>query len=246
MARLPRLIVPHQPHHVIQRGAGQQAVFRDDDDYLVFLKYLKESARQFKVAIHAYVLMPNHIHLLASPADQTGMARMMQWIGRFYVPYFNNKYARVGTLWQGRYKAAVVDSERYFLVCARYIELNPVRAGLAVQPEDYRWSSYHHHVGSRPDPLIAEHALFWALGNTPFAREAAYRHLIEETIPATEAKALTDATLKGWAIGSEKFKAALEKQAHQRVRPGRRGRPPRTNPPEKVVLDQLAKTAVPV
>ena len=239
MARLPRLIVPHQPHHVIQRGAGQQAVFLDADDYLVFLKYLKEAARQFKVAIHAYVLMPNHIHLLASPADQTGMARMMQWIGRFYVPYFNHKYLRVGTLWQGRYKAAVVDSERYFLVCARYIELNPVRAGLAVHPEDYRWSSYHHHVGIRPDPLIAEHALFWALGNTPFAREAAYRHLFDQAIPAAEVKVLTDATLKGWAIGSEQFKVSLEKQSYQRVRQARRGRPAHDAVPNGSVTREL-------
>ena len=227
MARLPRLIVPHQPHHVIQRGAGRQAVFLDDDDYLMFLKYLKEAARQFKVAIHAYVLMPNHIHLLASPVDQTGMARMMQWIGRFYVPYFNQKYIRVGTLWQGRYKAAVVDSERYFLLCARYIELNPVRAGMVAQPEDYRWSSYRHHIGIQLDPLIAEHALFWALGNTPFAREAAYKALIELSISAAEASLLTDATLKGWAIGSDQFKTALEKQSLRRVRPGQRGRPAR-------------------
>ena len=227
MARLPRLIVPHQPHHVIQRGAGRQAVFLEADDYLVFLKYLKESARQFKVAIHAYVLMPNHIHLLASPADQTGMARMMQWIGRFYVPYFNHKYGRVGTLWQGRYKAAVIDSEHYFLLCARYIELNPVRAGLVTQAEDYRWSSFRHHVGIEPDSLIAEHALFWALGNTPFAREAAYRELIQQVISVREVETLTDATLKGWAIGSVQFKASLEKQSHQRVQPARRGRPPR-------------------
>lgn len=225
MARLPRLIVPHQPHHVIQRGAAQQAVFGDEDDYLMFLKCLKEASKRFKVAIHAYVLMPNHIHLLATPADQTGMARMMQWIGRFYVPYFNHRYARTGTLWQGRYKAAVVDSERYFLLCSRYIELNPVRAGLASQPQDYRWSSYRHHAGTLPNPLIAEHGLFWALGNTPFAREAAYRELIQQVISPREVDALTDATLKGWAIGSETFKQTLEKQSHQRVRPRRRGRP---------------------
>ncbi len=235
MARLPRLIVPNQPHHVIQRGAGQQAVFLDSDDHTIFLKYLKEASRHFKVLIHAYVLMPNHIHLLASPSDQTGMARMMQWIGRFYVPYFNHKYDRVGTLWQGRYKAAVVDSERYFLLCARYIELNPVRAGLAMQPEEYRWSSYRHHVGMQHDSLIAEHTLFWALGNTPFAREASYRHLVEEAIPKAEVEALTEATLKGWAIGSDQFKARLEKQSHQRVRPGRRGRPARPALPEATI-----------
>ena len=231
MARLPRLIVPHQPHHVIQRGAARQAVFQDGDDYLIFLKYLKEACKQFKVAIHAYVLMPNHVHLLVTPADQVGLARMMQWIGRFYVPYFNHKYGRVGTLWQGRYKAAVIDSEHYFLLCSRYIELNPVRAGLVTQPGEYRWSSYLHHVGSRPDPLISEHALFWALGNTPFAREATYRDLIDQNISPQAINALTDSTLKGWAIGSEQFKATLEKQAHQRVRPARRGRPPRVVAP---------------
>lgn len=227
MARLPRLIVPHQPHHVIQRGAGRQPVFYDDDDYRMFLRYLRDASKLFNVALHAYVLMPNHVHLLASPAEQTGLARMMQWIGRFYVPYFNQRYGRVGTLWQGRYKAAVIDSERYLLLCSRYIELNPVRAGMVSAPADYRWSSYLHHAGVLVDPLITEHAVFWSLGNTPFAREAAYKHLIDEVISSNEVTALTDATLKGWAIGSDQFKETLEKQSLKRVRPARRGRPPR-------------------
>ena len=225
MARLPRLIVPGQPHHVIQRGAGQQPIFLDTDDYLMFLRYLKEGARQFKVAVHAYVLMSNHLHLLASPADATGLARTMQWIGRYYVPYFNVKYARTGTLWQGRYKTAVIDSERYFLLCSRHIELNPVRAGIVAAPGDFRWSSYRHHVGLAHDPLITEHPLYWALGNTPFAREAAYQHLVDQTVSAQDASALTEATLKGWAIGSESFKKALEKDVQQRVTPVKAGRP---------------------
>lgn len=225
MARLPRLIVPGQPHHVIQRGAGQQPIFLDTDDYLMFLRYLKKGARQFKVAIHAYVLMSNHLHLLASPADATGLARTMQWIGRYYVPYFNVKYARTGTLWQGRYKTAVIDSERYFLLCSRYIELNPVRAGIVAAPGDFRWSSYRHHVGLAHDPLITEHPLYWALGNTPFAREAVYQHLVDQTVSAQDATALTEATLKGWAIGSESFKKALEKDVRQRVTPVKAGRP---------------------
>lgn len=225
MARLPRLVIPSQPHHIIQRGAGRQAIFHDTDDYLSFLRHLKEAAKQFKVAIHAYVLMTNHIHLLASPSDLTGMAKMMQWIGRHYVPYFNRKHDRSGTLWQGRYKAAVIDSERYFLLCSRYIELNPVRAAIVGTPGEYRWSSYLHHIGAVQDSLISEHPLYWALGNTPFSREAAYRGLIDQTISAKDATDLTDATLKGWAIGSEAFKNALEKETSQRVRPAKAGRP---------------------
>lgn len=225
MARLPRLIIPNQPHHVIQRGAGRQAVFHDVDDYLVFLRYLKEGAKQFKVALHAYVLMPNHIHLLASPSDLTGLARTMQWIGRYYVPYFNRKYDRTGTIWQGRYKAAVIDSERYFLLCSRYIELNPVRAHIVNVPGEYRWSSYGHHVGVALDPLITDHPLYWSLGNTPFAREAAYQSLIDQTLSSKDITDLTDATLKGWAIGSEQFKSSLEKQSNRRARPAKRGRP---------------------
>ncbi len=238
MARLPRLIVPGQPHHIIQRGAGQQPVFHDSDDYLAFLGHLREAARQFEVAIHAYVLMSNHVHLLASPTDASGLARMMQWIGRYYVPYYNRKYARTGTIWQGRYKAAVIDSERYFLVCSRYIELNPVRAEMVASPEDYRWSSYRHHVGLAQDNLITEHPLYWALGNTPFAREAGYRHLIEQTISANDATALTAATLKGWAIGTDAFKESLEKETQKRVRPIKAGRPFKVERPSgKLVSD---------
>ena len=225
MARQPRLIVPLQPHHVIQRGAGRSAVFLDTEDHQMFLRYLKDAARQFKVGLHAYVLMSNHVHLLATPSDLTGLARMMQWIGRYYVPYFNRKHERTGTLWQGRYKAAVIDAEGYFLICSRYIELNPVRAGIVATAADYPWSSYLHHIGAIRDPLITEHSLYWSLGNTPFAREAAYQSLIDETLSARDVTALTDATLKGWAIGTDSFKAALQKETLQRIRPGKPGRP---------------------
>jgi putative transposase len=225
MARLPRLIVPGQPHHLIQRGAGAQAVFLDEHDYLTFLMHLRDGARRFGVDLHAYVLMPDHLHLLATPTDATGLARCMQWLGRHYVPYFNRKYQRSGTIWQGRYKTAVIESQRYFLLCSRYIELNPVRAGLVAAAADYRWSSYRHHVGAAPDALITEHPLYWALGNTPFAREAAYRDLVAQSLPANDVAALTEATLKGWAIGSDRFKNDLEKQVRQRVQPMKAGRP---------------------
>lgn len=227
MARLPRLVVPNQSHHIIQSGIDRQAIFRDSDDYIVFLGWVREAARQFKLAIHAYVLMPDHFHLLATPSDDTGLARMMQWIGRKYVPYFNAKYQRVGTLWQGRYKATVIDAEKYLIACSRYIELNPVRAGLVAEPRDYPWSSCSHHVGAQPSPLITDHSIYWALGNTPFEREAVYQRILEQKPGIEEVAALTDAAVKGWALGSDLFKTGLEKQAKRRVSPAKRGRPPK-------------------
>jgi putative transposase len=209
MARLARLVIPHQPHHIIQRGNDRQLIFREADDYTAFLRWLREAAKLFKVAIHAYVLMSNHLHLLASPSDQTGLSRMMQWVGRYYVPYFNNKYQRTGTLWEGRYKATVIDSEQYLMICSRYIELNPVRAGIVDKPADYPWSSYAHHIGIKPDSLINDHSLYWRLGNTPFDREAAYSQLIEQGLSSEEVTTISQATLKGWALGSEKFKKQL-------------------------------------
>ena len=225
MARLPRLVVPHQAHHVIQRGNNRQAIFHDDEDYRAFLKWLRESARQFKVALHAYVLMPNHLHLLVTPTDEAGLGKMMQWVGRYYVPYFNHKYQRTGTLWQGRFRATVIDSERYFMTCSRYIELNPVRAELVSDPAAYSWSSCAHHTGRNSDPYITDHPLFWSLGNTPFEREAAYKALIEQALTVDDMQSLQDATYKGWALGSDQFKARLERQVQRRVQPGKRGRP---------------------
>lgn len=230
MARLPRLVVPHQPHHVIQTGIDSQLVFRDDADYQAFLGWLREASRQFKVAIHAYVLLPNEVQLLVSPTDADGLGRMMQWIGRQYVPYFNAKYRRTGTLWQGRYRATVIESAQYFLSCCRYIESEPARSGLAADPEHYRWSSYVHHVGVQPDPVITDHALYWALGNTPFDREAVYKSLMEQGLSTSEVNLFRTAARKGWPLGSERFKAELEKQINRRVAPAKRGRPakPRT------------------
>jgi putative transposase len=233
MARLPRLVVPHQPHHVIQRGTDLQPIFRDTADYLAFSGWLREAAKQFKVAIHAYALLPSHLNLLVTPTDQLGLGRMMQWVGRHYVPYFNNKYGRSGTLWQGRYKATVIDAERYFMTCSRFIEFSPVHAGVAENAVEYPFSSCAHHVGLKPDPLITDHALYWSLGNTPFEREAAYRHLIEQTLSFEEMEAVETATHKGWALGTDKFKAALEKQTRRRVSPAKRGRPFKDAAPER-------------
>lgn len=225
MARLPRLVLPNHPHHIIQEGNDRQLIFREDEDYQRFLGWLKESAREFKVSVHAYALMPNHLHLLASPTTEDGLARMMQRVGRYYVPWFNQKYERLGGLFRGRFKTSLIDSERYFMMCSRYIEFNPVRNGVTSDPADYRWSSYAHHAGVRQDSLIIDHALYWGLGNTPFQREAAYIELSRQPLSAGELDSINQAVLKGWPLGSDEFKTQLQQKAKRQVLPAKRGRP---------------------
>jgi len=232
MARLSRLILPQLPHVVIQRGNDNQTIFRDDEDYRRFLGWLRESAKAYGVAIHAYVLMPNHLQLLATPADEEGLAAMMQKVGRLYVPWFNNKYGRSGTLFQGRFRTSVVDPREYFLTCVRYIELHPVRSQLAASPLDYPWSSYPHHTGVQPDPLITDHVKFWELGNTPFQREAAYNELVQQGLNSQELQTLDGALLKGVPLGSHAFKLDLERKTKRQILPAKRGRPFKVKAPE--------------
>lgn len=230
MARQPRLVLPDQPHHVLQRGNDNQPIFRDDDDHRRFLEFLRESAKFYRVAIHAYVLMPNHVHLLATPADEDGLAAMMQKVGRLYVPWFNNKYGRSGTLFQGRFRTSVIDADAYFLACVRYIELNPQRSQLAFDPLEYPWSSYAHHAGVRPDPLITDHAKYWELGNTPFQREAAYIELAQQGMSGQELDAINAAVLKGAPLGSRAFMLELERKTKRQILPAKRGRPFKVKP----------------
>jgi putative transposase len=225
MARLPRLTLPGYPHHVIQRGNNRQAIFACAADYRVMLDLLEENAKKFDVLVHAYVLMSNHLHLLATPQAADGLPKMMQAVGRSYVRYFNDTQKRSGTLWEGRYKSTVIQADRYLLACMVYIDLNPVRAGLVMQPQDYPWSSYLHYLGVRTDRLITPHALYWELGNTPFAREAAYAELVQSGINPVQQAALTDATLSGWALGEPDFVADLQKRTERRVTKSGAGRP---------------------
>jgi putative transposase len=150
---------------------------------------------------------------------------MMQAVGRSYVRYFNDAQGRSGTLWEGRYKSSVIQTERYLLACMAYIDLNPLRAGLVATPQDYPWSSHLHYLGARPDRLITPHALYWELGNTPFAREAAYAELVQSGVNPVQQAALTDATLRGWALGEADFIADLQKRTTRRVSKTSAGRP---------------------
>ena len=225
MARLPRLTLPGFPHHIIQRGNNRQAIFASAADYQTLLDLLDASARKFGVAIHAYVLMANHFHLLATPHSTDALSQMMQALGRRYVRYFNDSQKRSGTLWEGRYRSTVIQAERYLLPCMAYMDLNPVRAGVVAQARDYPWSSHGHYIGQRTDKLITPHSLVWELGNTPFAREAAYAERVREGISPVQQTTLTDAALRGWALGDPEFVAELQKITHRRVTKSTAGRP---------------------
>jgi putative transposase len=226
MARLPRLTLPGMPHHVIQRGNNRQLIFADRADHERLLALMGEAATRFGVALHAYVLMDNHFHLLATPDSTTGLPQFMQSVGRSYVRYFNDRHGRSGTLWEGRYRSTLIQTDRYLLTCMAYIDLNPVRAGLVPDARDFAWSSHGHYAGLRHDRLLTPHPLYWELGNTPFAREAAYVELVRSGVRAADQAALTDATLRGWAAGDADFLASLQKSTERRVTKGRAGRPP--------------------
>jgi putative transposase len=217
MARLPRLFVPGCAHHVIQRGNNRAACFHDARDYAFYLSELQASAVQFGVAIHAYVLMTNHVHLLVTPETAQSCPRMMQSLGRKYVSYFNTTYRRTGTLWEGRYKSTLVDTETYCLVVSRYIELNPVRAGMVRLPGDYTWSSYQANSLGKPIRLLTPHAAYLALGRTQEARQENYRSLFQQEIDSEDLRKIRECTNKAWALGSDKFKDQIRDAANRRI-----------------------------
>jgi putative transposase len=230
MARLPRLTVPGYPHHVIQRGNNRQPIFAVTEDYQTLLSMLDENARKFGVALHAYVLMSNHFHLLATPETVEGLPQLMQAVGRRYVRYFNQRQARTGTLWEGRYKSTLIQADRHLLACMAYIDLNPVRAGLAAEARAYPWSSHGHYAGLRNDRLVTPHPLYWELGNTPFSREAAYVELVAAGISQQQQRALTESALQGWALGEADYVADLQRRTQRRVAKQQAGRPPAAKP----------------
>ena len=228
MARLPRLTLPGYPHHIIQRGNNRQVIFADAQDFEAMLALLAESAQKFGVAVHAYVLMDNHFHLLATPSTAEALPLMMQAVGRSYVRYFNNRHGRSGTLWEGRYRATVLEAQTYLLPCMAFIDSNPVRSGMVAQAADYPWSSAAHWLGLRHDRMLSPHAAYWALGNTPFAREAAYASMLQEGQSQQVERLLADAALSGWALGSPEFVQGLQQQTPRRITKAKPGRPRKT------------------
>ncbi len=228
MARLPRYVIPGQPQHIIQRGNSRQVIFGADADYQFFRDSLVEAAGRFGLAIHAYVWMTNHIHLLATPTHTDSISKTFQSAGRKYVQYFNHTYRRSGTLWEGRYRATVVDSERYMLSLMRYIELNPVRAGMVGHPRDYPWSSHRRYAYGQSSPnlnWLIEPDQYLHLDRRDDVRQAGYRDLFKSDIDPDDLAAIRDSTHKGWALGDERFKALIEGLGERRAAPAARGRP---------------------
>ena len=221
MPRQPRFLVPGQPLHVIQRGNNRLAMFACETDYRVFSGCFAEACQAHDCLVHAYVFMTNHVHLLMTPQTAGGVGHVMQAIGRRYVKYFNKRHGRTGGLWEGRYRATLIDSDRYLLSCYRYIELNPVRAGLAAHPSQYRWSSYNANAMGNCDPLVTTHERYMALGGNSEARARAYRALFRDVLDARTLTDIRDATNKGWVLGELSSTISLNRRA-KRLKTGRR------------------------
>ncbi|MDO9358683.1 MAG: transposase [Polaromonas sp.] len=225
MARLPRLSLAGHLHHVLQRGNNRQAIFSSAADHTLLLSLIEENAKKFDVAVHAYVLMPTQFDLLATPGADDALPRMMQAVGRRYVRYFNDSQKRSGTLWEGRYRSTVLEPSAWLLPAMVCLDLQPVRDRLTAEARDYPWSSHGHYAGLRADRLITPHPLVWALGNTPFAREAAYAELVHRGLPSAQAVILSRATLGGWALGGPEFVADLQNRSGRRLTKTKAGRP---------------------
>jgi len=223
MARLPRYVIPGQPQHVIQRGNNREPIFFSDEDYQFYKEKLLDCSKKHDCDIHAYVMMTNHVHLLVTPQTEDGISKLMQSLGRYYVQYINYCYDRTGTLWEGRYKATLIDSNAYMLTCMRYIELNPVRAGMVKQPGEYPWSSYAYNGQGRSDELITPHTLYKKQGATEVERRKAYRSLFRSSLNDVTLNEIREATNKAWVLGNDRFKRKIEKQLARRVTPKARG-----------------------
>ena len=223
MARLPRFVIPGQPQHVIVRGNNRTEIFCADTDYQFYLEKLQLACDKHACKLHAYVLMTNHAHLLITPHGEQSMGKAMQMLGRYYVQYYNYTYQRTGTLWEGRYKATLIDSEAYLLTCMRYIELNPVRADMVAHPSNYPWSSYHCNALGRRSELVAPHIEYLRLGKTNEERRAAYRQLFKHHIAESSLNEIRDSTNKAWVLGNDRFKQRIQKQLERRVEPNAKG-----------------------
>lgn len=229
MARLPRFVLVGQPQHVIIRGNNKEPIFYADEDYQFYLDKLKLACDKHDCDLHAYVLMTNHVHLLITPNKKDGLSKVMQMLGRYYVQYFNFAYKRTGTLWEGRYKATLIDSEHYTLTCYRYIELNPVRAGMVEHPSEYPWSSYQFNALGMPDKCIKPHLLYTQLGLKGDDRQNNYRKLFDHMIEERTLDDIRQSTNKAWVLGNEQFKDLIAQKIERSVAPKARGGDRRSN-----------------
>lgn len=225
MPRRGRLKVAGLPLHIVQRGNNRSSCFYAPGDYRVYLRHLEELAREYDCAVHAYVLMTNHVHLLLTPRNAGAPSLLMKHLGQRYVQYVNRSYGRTGTLWEGRFRSSIVDRQDYLLRCYRYIEMNPVRAGLVMHPGQYPWSSYGSNAEGKPSPLLTPHEEFLFLGRSEADRHAAYRGLFEYRIDAEQLREIRSAVNGGFALGNVRFRKEIEAMVGRRVERGTPGRP---------------------
>ena len=228
MARQARTVIPGQAMHVMVRGNNREVLFFSDADRRIYLDWLREAARQFGSVVHAFALMPNHVHLLITPQNADSLAKTMQSLGRRYAQYFNQQQHRSGTIWEGRYRSSLIDPD-YFLRCQRYIELNPVRAGFESTPQDSSWTSFASHIGGNTEPWLVDHQYFWKLGNTPFERQMAWSAFVREGAPYWEDRQITEALLRSKPWVSDIFAQKLFKDKPEQILIRYRGRPKKIN-----------------
>lgn len=225
MPRRARLAIAGIPWHIIQRGNNRSACFFAEEDYLYYLDQLRQHSAAFGCSVHAYCLMTNHVHLLLTPYAAEGPSLMMKNLGQHYVQYINRSYRRTGTLWEGRFKSCLAQDEGYALTCYRYIELNPVRAGMVVHAMDYPWSSYAANAGHRRSDLITAHSNYLSLGPSKNTRKEAYRQFVGQGIDQEALDEIRNATNGNFVLGDNRFKAEIEQALQRRVSPGQTGRP---------------------
>ena len=225
MPRKPRMYLAGVPCHVIQRGNNREACFFAEQDYLFYLDCLEDACHCYDVALHAYVLMTNHVHLLMTPINASGISCVMQSVGRRYVQYVNFEYRRSGTLWEGRHKASLVDEEQYLLTCMRYIELNPVRANMVLHPAQYRWSSYHNNALGDVSIIIKPHWLFLSIAQDDDQRRQSYRSLFEAQMDSVDIRDIRKAAQFSMPLGNERFKEQIEAALGRSTGYAKRGRP---------------------
>ena len=225
MARRLRVSSAGVSEHLIQRGNNRQAIFACEEDMQAYVGWLKTYSKKYKVSVHAWVLMTNHVHILCTPSSNDGISQMMQSLGRMYVMYFNRSYKRTGTLWEGRFKSCLVQEETYLMQVYRYIEMNPVRASMVDEPADYFWSSYQCNALGKKSDLLTPHSIYTRLGRNEQERQLAYRGLFAHQIEGKLLEDIRQATNKGLALGNDNFFADIESLTGKRVIEGKRGRP---------------------
>ncbi|QWE14668.1 transposase [Polynucleobacter sp. AP-Sving-400A-A2] len=228
MVRQARTIIPGQAMHVMVRGNNRETLFFGNVDRRIYLDWLREAAKQFGSAVHAFALMPNHVHLLVTPKNADSLAKTMQSLGRRYAQYFNQQQHRSGTIWEGRYRSSLIDPD-YFLRCQRFIELNPVRSGFESSSQASTWTSFASHIGDNAEPWLVDHQHFWNLGNTPFERQMRWAAFVKEGAPHWEDQQITEALVRSKPWISDSYAKKLFKDNPEQVLIRRRGRPKKIN-----------------